>query len=208
VITAVQRVDPLNRAEPLIDGDRAGTRSPDASSMPGRAPTPSTMTASPDLARTCPRAERSAAVGAAGRPRGEDAGFSLIELIVVMLVIGILAGIAIPVILDQRQKANDAATRSDVNQVGKRVVEYWLGGATPPVVEISAGRYVVAGEDLGKVSPNVVVAGASPTTVDTTGWTAGAWCLALTNPNGSLAAVRFSAQQGLETGGCSSPTAP
>jgi prepilin-type N-terminal cleavage/methylation domain-containing protein len=141
-------------------------------------------------------------------PGRRDAGFSLVELIVVMLVIGILAAIAIPVILDQRQKANDAATRSDANQVGKRVVEHWLDGTTPPTVVITAGRYVVAGDDLGEVSPNVVVAGTNPAVVDTTGWTASTWCLALTNPDGSLAGVRFSAQQGLQSGTCSSPTVP
>jgi len=36
---------------------------------------------------------------------GNDAGLSLIELLVVMLILGILAGIAVPNFINQRAKA-------------------------------------------------------------------------------------------------------
>ena len=137
-----------------------------------------------------------------------DGGFTLVELMIVMGIIGILAALAIPVLLDQRQKANDAATRSDTQRVGKRVVEHWLAATAPPTVVVTGGRFVVDGDDLGEVSPSVVVAGTDPAAVDTTGWTPTAWCFALTNPKGSLAGVRFSAQNGLESGVCTSPTSP
>src|SRR6202521_3936900 len=47
------------------------------------------------------------------RDRGED-GFTLIELMVVVLIIAILIAIAIPTFLGARQKAQDRAAQSDI----------------------------------------------------------------------------------------------
>ncbi len=48
-------------------------------------------------------------------PRG-DAGFTIVELMVVVAVIGILVSVALPTYLGARQRANDRAAQSDLRQ--------------------------------------------------------------------------------------------
>lgn len=59
---------------------------------------------------------------------GKEEGFTLIEILVVILIIGILAAIAIPVFLNQRQTANEATLISDTKNAAVAIQNYYSSG--------------------------------------------------------------------------------
>lgn len=58
------------------------------------------------------------------------AGFSLIELLIVVVIIGILAMIAIPAFANTRGKANLAKVKSDLRQLATAEEGYFYGNNT------------------------------------------------------------------------------
>lgn len=64
----------------------------------------------------------------------DDEGFTLIELLVVMIILGVLAAIAIPSYLSVKSKAQEVAVKSDIKQMAKEVISYYVDGSGPLTV--------------------------------------------------------------------------
>jgi len=82
-----------------------------------------------------PRGE--AASGSSHAPLRRQAGFTLIELIVVVAIIGILATIAIPAMKNAPQKAKEAALKEDLFTLRSCIDQYLADkGYYPPSLQV------------------------------------------------------------------------
>jgi len=74
------------------------------------------------------------------RPRRPQAGFTLIEMLVVFVVIGILASIAIPAFTKAKSKSKSAAIAGAFHSVRDQAIQYYTDNSSYPA-EVAQGIF-------------------------------------------------------------------
>jgi type IV pilus assembly protein PilA len=130
----------------------------------------------------------------------DDNGFTLIEILVVIIIIGILAAIAIPALLGQRKRGYDASLKSDLRTVATEFETYNTDDRGYPLsldgTTLSGAAVLLDGDPIHLSKDNSIAV--------TFNASADAYCLVGSNAKATASWYYVSSRGGLQGSGTSS----
>ena len=121
--------------------------------------------------------------------RRDDEGFTLIELMVVVMIIAVLIAIAIPSFLGFRKSAQDRSAQSELRNVLLSEKAYWLDN----------GDYTATAADITAFEPNANIHATDPATgvfLDLNGASSDIVCMVRTADSGNTFSIWESSSAG------------
>ncbi|MFH1982590.1 MAG: prepilin-type N-terminal cleavage/methylation domain-containing protein [Pseudomonadota bacterium] len=121
--------------------------------------------------------------------RNNDKGFTLIELMIVIAIIGILAAIAIPNFVSYRQRSYDAASLSDMKNMMTAQEAYFVDDMTYKTFAATTGTVALPALSLTK-NVSLALTGSNSGYTMTAYHTAGKYSWTVHGPGGAIASMQ------------------